>query len=325
LLFSKGLEIKSFKEKLEDIIELDNLYFAYLKTKKTKVKPWAREKMLLFEKDLGKNLFNIQDSILNDLENYKAQYTVFDIFDKKHRTILAPSLKDCIAQRAIYDYLNPFYERTFIHNSFACRPGKGIHTCKDKTKEIFKNSNCLIQMDIEKYFDSIEHKILLDILAKRIKDKNILFLLSKYFGVNKQGLPMGNLLSQLFSNIFLNELDQYVVNYLKLKYIRYMDDFVISTNSLKQAQEIKFQIEDYLYNYLNLNLSKYSYNFKYLNFAGYRHFKGDIYRTEIRKSHYRTFTQGIEQNKYYKSVSILGLSQGTNTFLKLQGELNDIL
>jgi retron-type reverse transcriptase len=175
-------------------------------------------------------------------------------------------VRDRVLHRAIYKKLYPFFDRTFVPFSFSCRNGKGTHKAlkcfRSFISKVGKNNTktCwVLKCDIKKFFASIDHKILLGILARYIQDKNTLWLLEEIIRSfdNKSGvgLPLGNLTSQLFANVYLNEFDQFVKHKLKAKYYaRYADDFVLlSENRLWLEGQIPL-IKNFLWGKLKLIL-----------------------------------------------------------------------
>ena len=222
--------------KFEDIISVNNLFLVwqeFIKGKRNR-------------KDVQEFSFNLMDNILSlrrDLSNHTYKhggYQAFNICDPKPRNIHKASVRDRLVHHVVYRILYPFFERIFVSDSYSCRLEKGTHKAikrfidfcyiasKNNTKTCW-----VLKCDIKKFFASINHKILKDILSKYIPDKNILWLLGKivnsfYSARTGIGLPLGNLTSQLLVNIYMNEFDQFVKHKLKVKYyIRYSDDFVI--------------------------------------------------------------------------------------------------
>ncbi|MCX6720777.1 MAG: reverse transcriptase domain-containing protein [Candidatus Staskawiczbacteria bacterium] len=245
--------------KFDDLVSIDNLLLAWLEFLKGK-----RNK-----KDVQEFQFNLMDNILslhNDLKNntYKhGGYECFKINDPKPRIIHKASVRDRLLHRAIYRILYPFFDRTFISDSFSCRNNKGTHKAINRFREfayiVSKNNTktCwVLKCDIKKFFASINQNILIDILREHILDKNIINLLKEItFSFKPNGLPLGNLTSQLFSNIYLNEFDHFVKHKLKVKhYIRYADDFVILSDSKKYLENMVLVTKLYLQNKLKLIL-----------------------------------------------------------------------
>ena len=161
----------------------------------------------------------------------------------------------------------PFFDKTFISDSYSCRNHKGTHKAlkrftsfHHKVSKNHKKTIWVLKCDIRKFFASIDQKILMNILAQYIPDKNILWLLSQIITSfhstgNDTGLPLGNLTSQLFVNIYMNTFDQFVKHKLKAKYyIRYADDFVILSEDRILLEDILISIRDFLANKLKLFL-----------------------------------------------------------------------
>ena len=168
--------------------------------------------------------------------------------------------KDRVVQHAICNIIEPIFEKSFIFDSYACRKNKGTHV-GIKRLEFFLNRGNLnplyaLKCDIKKYFLSINHDILKKIIRKKIGDEKLLNLIDKIIDSknSRNGIPIGNLTSQLFANIFLNELDKFVKHELRAKYyLRYMDDFIILESDKEILQEYKIKINDFL-NSLDLKM-----------------------------------------------------------------------
>lgn len=199
-----------------------------------------------FALNLFDNVATLHDDLVNKTYKHGGYYSFF-INDPKRRHIHKAEVRDRLLHHAIYRLLYPFFERTFISDSYSCRLGKGVYKAIEnfdiKSYEISKNNTktCwILKCDIKKFFDSIDHKVLLNILGGYIPDPNIMSLLSNvidsYHNEQKRnvGLPLGNLTSQLFANIYLNVFDQWIKHKLKTKhYIRYADDFVVFSSDRK--------------------------------------------------------------------------------------------
>lgn len=248
--------------KIEDIISLDNLLEAW-----QEFLPGKRNR-----RDVQEFRTNLMDDILklhHDLVYHKYEhggYKAFKVFDPKTRNIHKASVRDRLLHHAIYRQLYPFFDRTFIFDSYSCRLKKGTHKAITRFKEFYlmasknKNKTCwTLKIDIKKFFASIDHEILINILKDYIPDEGIIWLLTKVIGSfkdkEKKGLPLGNLTSQLFANIYLNEFDQFVKHRLKVKYyIRYADDFVIMSNSETYLEKLILKIKVFLLYKLKLEL-----------------------------------------------------------------------
>ena len=213
--------------------------------------------------------FNLMDNIISlheDLKNraYKhGGYESFKINDPKPRIIHKASVRDRLLHHAVYRILYPFFDKTFIADSFSCRNNKGTHRAINRFREfaykVSKNNTeaCwILKCDIKKFFASVDQNILVSILQEYISDKDILNLLREViFSFEPKGLPLGNLTSQLFANVYLNELDQFAKHRLKAKYyIRYADDFIILSDSKKYLKEIALKIKYLLESKLKLEI-----------------------------------------------------------------------
>lgn len=249
--------------KFEDIVSIDNLLEAwqeFLKGKRCR-------------KDVQEFQFALMDNILplrQDLINRKYEhggYQCFKINDPKSRIIHKAGVRDRLLHHAVYRKLYPFFDKIFIADSFSCRINKGTHKAIDRFRSFAyivsknKTRTCwVLKCDIKKFFASVDQNILLEILEKRISDKNIVRLLEKiifsfYSTKPGIGLPLGNLTSQLFANIYMNEFDQFVKHKLKIKYyIRYTDDFIILSEDKKYLENIIPIIKCFLQDRLKLEV-----------------------------------------------------------------------
>lgn len=235
-----------------------------------------------FSLDLTYNIKKLNQQLKNKTYETK-KYNIFKVYEPKERIIAAPQFKDKVVQFAAHRILNPKFENKFINNSFSCINGKGTHACAKKTHKFLKRANWMwedpwiIKADIKSYFYSIDHKILKNILKKEIKSKKILNLLSIIIdgSPNKVGLPLGNVTSQLFANVYLNRLDNFIKRNLGIKFFtRYMDDFCIIVRNRKQAKIIKNKLSSFANEKLNLKMNKRKTKIfplrQGVNFTGYK-------------------------------------------------------
>jgi len=223
-----------------------------------------------FELDLEKNIFDLYRDLKSAIYKH-GQYKGFWIHDPKLRRIHKATVRDRVLHHAIFNVLNPIFEPIFIPNSFSCRIGKGTHKGMKKVAEmlsIMSQNNTrqcyALKCDIRKFFDSIDHNILISILDKKIKDEKVMNLMREIvesFEVKRQnlferrGVPIGNLTSQIFANIYMNEFDQFVKHKLKIKYYaRYTDDFIIVSTDKVYLENLIPLIQDFLKTKLCLEL-----------------------------------------------------------------------
>lgn len=262
------------------VCSFENIHSAYSKARRGKR---FKKDILEFNYDLEYNLIDIKER-LEKQEYIHGAYKEFIVRDSKERLIRAPLFKDRVVHHSLCGIIEPIFEKTFISNSFACRKKKGSHRGIKRLKAFLKDNRdayCL-KCDISKYFDSINQEILLRIIESKIKDKRIMWLIKQIINSfnldTKTGIPIGNLTSQLFANVYLNQLDQLVKHNLKQKkFIRYMDDFLILGQEKQEMHVLKKKIKMFLENNLKLGLNPKKANIFPLSlgidFLGYIVFK----------------------------------------------------
>ena len=224
-----------------------------------------RADVRIFALTLLHNVRTLRFDLINF--NYRhANYEAFKINDPKPRNIHKATVRDRVLHRAIYRVLYPDFDRTFIFDSYSCRNEKGTHRAFLRlvhfARKISRNytSPCwALKMDIKKFFDSVDHEILIRLLTERIGDPKLLCLLKQIvhsfeFSPGK-GMPLGNLTSQLFANIFLDPLDKFVKHRLKAKYyLRYADDFLILADNPEELMGYFVEINQFLKTVLKLQI-----------------------------------------------------------------------
>jgi hypothetical protein len=209
------------------------------------------------------------------------------VHDPKTRLVAALPFRDRVVHHAICNVIEPIFETRFIYDSYACRAGKGTHAGVKRVVDFLKCAQRLwpkvycLKCDISKYFPSINHNILKQVIRNKISCSKTLWLLDEIIDssigsneINPKGIPIGNLTSQLFANVYLNELDHYVKEDLRtMYYVRYMDDFIILGGSKKQLWAVLEVIRDFLEAFLDLQLNSKTAIFPItqgINFLGYR-------------------------------------------------------
>ncbi len=197
-----------------------------------------------FEFNLEDNLFQLHQELKSKTYQH-FNYTSFSICDPKPRRIHKAMVRDRVLHHAVFRILYPIFDKGFIFDSYSCRLNKGTHRAVNRLQNFAANQVKTIRRnifalkcDIRKFFDSIDQDILLDLVKNKIQDIDAIWLIEKiirsFDKENNKGLPLGNVTSQLFSNIYLNELDQFVKHKLKIKYyLRYCDDFMILAENRK--------------------------------------------------------------------------------------------
>lgn len=269
---------------VEAMADYANVQKAYNKARKCKR---YRKDVLIFTKDKEENLETVRNDILG-LSYEPSEYRYFKVYEPKERQIMALPFYDRVVQHAINNVLEPIFNQRFIFHSYACRKTKGMHAASDKLQawlyewQKFHPEQPLyaIKADIHHYFQSINHEILKAEIRKVIKDAGALVLIDRIIDHNGQmpdgvGIPVGNLTSQLFANIYLNKLDQYIKHTLGAKdYMRYMDDFIILSQDKEQLRHWLADIERFLRDELKLELNPKTTILSAKNgidFVGYKH------------------------------------------------------
>jgi retron-type reverse transcriptase len=238
--------MKTHKNLFNQVCEMKNLNNAYLKARRGKNNS---DEVLNFTYYLETELLKLQ----RDLRTKKyrtGNYRTFTIFEPKERKISALPFRDRVIHHAICSVIGPIFERKFIYDSYACRKGKGTHAGVERIQKFINLAGkdyYVLKCDVSKYFQSVDKETLKLILRKKIADEELLYLIDNIIDSSKEGIPIGNLTSQLFANIYLNSLDEYIKYELKIKfYVRYMDDFLIIKESKKELNEDKEKIRAFL-------------------------------------------------------------------------------
>jgi len=234
----------------EKIASIENLYEATRNAVRSKR---DREDIAEFLLNLESNIENLNQDLCS--HNYKhGKYKLFHIIDPKPRIISKASIRDRVVHHAVHDVIYPMIDNSFIYDSYSCRIGKGTHRAIKRAQKWSRTYKYAVHLDIVQYFNSIDRSVLKTLLTKCIKDEDVLWLLNEIIDSSSQidkyrecGLPLGNLTSQFFANIYLNELDQFVKHSLSIKpYIRYMDDILLLGDDKKVLLKIAFSIKDFV-------------------------------------------------------------------------------
>ncbi len=251
----------------DDALTFSKIRDAYKRTSRKKKKT---KDSIQFEMYLEDNIIDIYKKLKTEtyeLGNYKS----FKVYEPKERLIYCLPFYDRVVQQLyVHEYIMPYMIPKFMDTSYACIPKKGLHACIDKLQEYMNiavkkwDNPYFLKYDISKFFYSIDRKILYKIIERNYKDKKFLRLTKKFieFVTEKEykegkGLPIGNYTSQYFANIYLNELDKYIKENLKVKYyIRFMDDGILIVENKEKAKELLNKIKDFLEEKLKLQLNK---------------------------------------------------------------------
>ena len=341
--------MKTYKNLYKQIYNLSNLILAWRKARKGKTK---KRDIIEFERDVIGNLILLQDELKNKTYFPKPLKT-FILRDPKTRKISKADFRDRIVHHAIVLILEPIFDKIFIYDSYANRKGKGTLFATKRfdrfKREVSRNGKingwfnnnqirgyCL-KADIKHYFQEVNHEILLNIIKRKVKDEKTITLIIKFLEngggervldlqKEQKGMPLGNLTSQFFANVYLNELDSFVKHKLKAKYyIRYVDDFVILHQSRENLEIWKGQINEFLNNRLKLKLhpdkSKIISLSRGVDFIGFRNYWN--YKL-LRKRNINNIKSKIED--YYKGLisynKLLESFQGWSAYAKWANSFN---
>src|SRR3989344_4489447 len=298
---------------------MENLYRAweeFVKGKQNKMD------VVEFALNLSDNIYGLHQ----DLANHKychGSYHHFRISDPKPRDIHKASVRDRLLHHAVHRVLYTYFDRKFVNDSYSCRVAKGTHKAMDRFRafayKVSKNNTktCwVLKCDIKKFFASIDHATLKEILAKRITDRDTLRLLGNVIdsfdsGLAGKGLPLGNLTSQILVNIHMNEFDQFVKHKLKVKYyIRYADDFVILSQDKTYLEFLMSEFGNYLQTSLALTLHPDKCYIKTfasgVDFLGWIHFPTHrVLRTSSKRRMFRNL--GVKPQNGATVSSYLGM------------------
>lgn len=256
--------MKRHKKLWHQITEWENLLLAARKAQKGKR---FRDTVLEFNDNIEAELLKIQVE-LRQKTYHPGAYKTFEIYEPKPRLISAAPYRDRVVHHALCNVIIPLIEPAFIADTYANRTGYGTHRALRRFTEFARSSRYILQCDIRKYFPSIDHEILKEIIRHKIKCVPTLWLIDtiinnsneqeliiEYFTDDdlltpiqrRRGLPIGNLTSQFFANLYLNEFDHFIKEKLRVKkYLRYVDDFVLFSDERNFLAEARLAIEDYL-------------------------------------------------------------------------------
>ncbi len=255
--------MKTYKNLFSQIITFDNLLLA---TKKSSKGRKYNADVVKFHFNLEYELFQLQEELKN--KTYKAgNYRTFNIYDPKERMISAAPYRDRVVHHALCNVIEPIFDKTFIFDSYANRKGKGTHKAIERYQEFAKQYEYVLKCDIRKFFPSLDLGILKQEIRWKIKCPDTLWLIDLiidnsniqeehvvYFPnddlftpyEHRRGLPIGNLTSQFWANVYMNRFDHFIKEELGVPYIRYVDDFVLFSKSKEILRGYKILIDTQL-------------------------------------------------------------------------------
>lgn len=320
----------------QQITSIEHLFQSWNEFKKDKRN---KADIQVFERNLEDNLFKLHEQLKSKVYKH-GSYTAFNIYDPKFRHIHKATVLDRIVHHAIVSVIEPLFDKTFIYDSYSCRVNQGTHKAVRRLfsfiRRVSKNyrGNCYcLKLDIRKFFESVDHAILLKLIRKKIKNEECLWLFEsilKSFSKGK-GIPIGNLTSQIFANIYLNEFDQFIKHTLKIKYyLRYADDFVILSDDRGYLKRLVSEISLCLKLELALSLHenkiilrKYTQGIDFLGYILLPHII--LPRTKTKRRIFQKLKSKIYDDNFNQSLqSYLGYLSHANSFKLTQQLKNQI-
>lgn len=310
----------------QKVISIEHLFQSWNEFKKDKR---SKKDVQMFERSLEDNLFKLHEKLVNKSYQHK-NYTAFNIYDPKFRHIHKATVLDRVVHHAVVSIIEPIFDKTFIYDSYSCRKNKGMHRAVKRLdvfiRKVSKNysGKCFaLKLDIKKFFASVDQRILLNLIKKKIEDQDLLWLIDNILASFSKGIgiPIGNLTSQIFANIYLNELDQFIKHKLKIKfYIRYCDDFVILASSKGYLESLILKIEKFLRENLKLSLHenkiiirKYNQGIDFLGYIVLPHYI--LPRTKTKRRLLKKLQEKMGQPNFNQSLqSYLGYLSHANTY-----------
>lgn len=286
------------------IISIENLRLADKKASKGKAKQYGVE---VHQKQQEANIFLLYEMLLN--KTYKTSpYTTFKVYEPKEREVYRlPYFPDRITHHAVMNILEPIFVSTFTTDSYSCIKGKGIHAAARAVEKALQDkagTQYCLKMDIKKFYPNIDHEVLKQLLRRKIKDNDLLWLLDEIID-SANGLPIGNYLSQYFANFYLTYFDHWIKEVKLVKYyFRYADDLVILSDNKPHLHELLFEIKQYLNDNLKLivkdNYQVFPVEARSIDFVGYRFYHT---HTLLRKSIKQNYARMLVKNKNSASIA----------------------
>ena len=257
-----GIHRDDAGELFERLCGTENIFLAWNRFRNGKR---SRADVMRYERHLEENLFTLQERL--QLGAYRHEgYAPFVIHDPKERLIHKATVEDRIVHQAVVNVIESFFEKRFIHHSYSCRLGKGTHAAVRRLRQFLRQASRndtrsvhVLKCDIRRFFASVDHRKLLELLGRRISDGRVMQLLANivasYAAELGKGIPLGNLTSQLFANVYLHELDRFVKFDLREKYyLRYCDDFVIVSADRSRLTTLLAHLASFLRDRVKLTL-----------------------------------------------------------------------
>lgn len=296
--------MKRFNNLYSQVYDIENLKLADAKARKGK---GNQHGVKVHDKNRDANIEALYH-MLKDKTYKTSPYKVFTINEGKERQVYSlPYFPDRIAHHAIINILGPVLNATLTADTYSCIKGKGIHAADKAVKYALKdipNTTYCLKIDIKKYYPSVDHDILKLIIRRKIKDADLLELLDGIID-SADGIPIGNLLSQYFANLYLMPFDHWIKEQMGVKYyFRYLDDMVIFLDNKPYLHTLQTAVKEYLQQHLKLELNRHRQIFpvasRGVDFLGY------VYRhthTLLRKSNKQSFARAVARGANKQTIN----------------------
>lgn len=288
----------------QQIISIENLRLADQKARRGKKKQYG---VLQFDKNPEGNLLLLNEMLLN--RNYAtSEYTTFKVYEPKERLVFKlPYFPDRITHHAVMNVLEPIFKSLFTNDTYSCIKGKGIHAASSNLKKALKdhhNTKYCLKLDIVKFYPNVNHEILKQLLRRKFKDQDLLWLLDEIID-SADGLPIGNYLSQYFANYYLTYFDHWIKETMGIKYyFRYADDLVFLSSNKNELHALLASIKTYLNSHLKLdvknNYQVFPVEARGIDFVGYVHFHT---HTLLRKSIKKRYAAAVKRKKPKSTIA----------------------
>lgn len=286
----------------DKIANVNNLYLAEKKARRGK---GGRDEIMKFVEKLDDNIMLLNKE-LADGSYRTGKYYHFTIYEPKSRFISRLPYRDRVVHHAILNVMESFFVKSFISSSYSCIKGRGIHKCLRDLKSYLCNregTKYCLKLDIRKFYPSVDHDVLKELLRKKIKDPELLLLLDDIID-SIVGLPLGSYTSQWLGNFYLNEFDHWMKETKAVQYYqRYCDDMVILHSDKNYLHTLRVDIQSYLKNNLRLELSNFQVfptAVRGIDFVGYVCFPSHV---KLRKSIKREFKRMLSKYPNKKSMA----------------------
>lgn len=296
--------MKRINDLYAKIISIENLRLADKKASKGKSKQYGVE---VHKKQQETNILLLNEILLK--KTYKTSpYTTFKVYEPKEREVYRlPYFPDIITHHAVMNILEPIFVSTFTTDSYSCIKGKGIHAAARAVEKALQDkagTQYCLKMDIKKFYPNIDHDVLKQLLRRKIKDNDLLWLLDEIID-SADGLPIGNYLSQYFANFYLTYFDHWIKEVKMVKYyFRYADDLVILSDNKSHLHQLLFDIKQYLTDNLKLivkdNYQVFPVQARSIDFVGYRFYHT---HTLLRKSIKQNYARMLAKNPNHASIA----------------------